>query len=256
MEKPDTSWYRKIWTLGIEDLSWTEDTVRQVDFIIQMLNLGDKGKILDLACGYGRHSVELARRGYEVTGVDITEEYIKAAKDWASKEQLQVTFIHDDIRNIHFTNEFDVVINVADGAIGYLENDDENLKIFDRISAALRPCGKHFMDICNAEFAVDRFPMRTWEICKKAVSLPEFDWDPENKRMLYGGWGLKFGEIALPPENTEAHSSIRLYTIDELDRILSERGMTLEDTSADYSERTASRADMQIQVYSTKNAIL
>ena len=254
MKKPDTCWYKKIWTLSIEDLSWTEDTIRQVDFIIHMLNIAEKGKVLDLACGYGRHSVELARRGYEVTGVDITEEYIKAANDRASKEKLRVTFIHDDIRNIHFTDEFDVVINVADGAIGYLENDEENLKIFDRISDALKPGGKHFMDICNAEFAIDRFPLRNWEIGKQTVSLPEFDWDPENRRMLYGGWGLKFGEIALPPENTEAHSSIRLYTVDELGRILSERGMRIEDTSAAYTERTASRADMQIQVYSTKKA--
>ena len=76
----------------------------------------------------------------------------------------------------------------------------------------------------------------------------------ENKRMLYGGWGLKFGEIALPPENLEAQSSIRLYTIEELNRIFSERGMTIIDTSADYSERSASKADMQIQIYSAKNA--
>jgi SAM-dependent methyltransferase len=255
MKIPDTGWHRKIWALDIEDLSWTEDTVRQVDFIIHMLNLGETGKVLDLACGYGRHSLELARRGYEVTGVDITVEYVKLAKDRASKEELPVTFICDDIRDVHFTNEFDVVINVADGAIGYLEDDEENLKVFDRISDALKPGGKHFMDVCNAEFAADRFPMRNWEIGEQSVSLPEFDWDLENRRMLYGGWNLKFGDIALPPEIIEAHSSIRLYAIGELGQILSERGMTISDTSAAFTDRMASEADLQIQIYSTKNAI-
>ena len=177
MNNPDTHWYIKGWTLSIKDMSWTEDTIKQVDFIIHMLNLTGNGKILDLACGYGRHSVELARRGYEVTGVDITKDYIDAANDQAARESLEVTFICDDIRNIDVTGEFDVVINVADGAIGYLEDDEENLKIFDRISNALKPGGKHFMDICNAHYAADNFPMKNWEIGKQAVSLPEFDWD-------------------------------------------------------------------------------
>ena len=99
-----------------------EDTKRQVDFLIDKLELKGNERILDLACGFGRHSLEFARRGYEVTGVDITPEYIRYATEQAGKEKLNAEFICRDIRDISFENEFDVVLNMADGAIGYLEN--------------------------------------------------------------------------------------------------------------------------------------
>jgi len=144
-------WYKTIWDLDIKNSSWIEDTENQVDFIIKTLQLTGKERILDLACGFGRHCLSFAKRGYQVIGVDITEAYIKDAKMTAEKASLSIEFIHADIRDINFSNEFDVVLNIADGAIGYLENDDENLKIFDKISNALKLGGKHFMDLINAE---------------------------------------------------------------------------------------------------------
>lgn len=62
--------------MDIQNMSWVEDTKNEVDFLIDQLKLQGNEKILDLACGYGRHSLELARRGYDVTGIDITSEYI------------------------------------------------------------------------------------------------------------------------------------------------------------------------------------
>ena len=84
--------------------------------------------------------------------------------------------------------------------------------------------------------------------------MPEFEWDPVERRMLYGGWSIKFGEIAAPPQNTEAHSSIRLYSIGELEAILSDRNMKILVTRADYGEQPASDDKMQLQVYSRKIA--
>lgn len=72
MKAMESDWYKKIWTLDIQDQSWVEDTARQVDFLEEKLNLKKGEKILDLACGFGRHALELARRGYDVTGVDIS----------------------------------------------------------------------------------------------------------------------------------------------------------------------------------------
>ena len=77
----ESDWYKEIWTLDIQDQSWVEDTGRQVDFIIDKLHLQGGERILDLACGFGRHCLELARRGFSVTGVDITPSYIRLAKE-------------------------------------------------------------------------------------------------------------------------------------------------------------------------------
>ena len=118
-------------------------------FLIKQLHLKGTEKILDLACGFGRHSLEFARRGYDVTGIDITPAYIDYANEQAKKENLNAKFICQDIRTITFDKEFDVVLNMADGAIGYLEDDGENHKIFSVIAKALKNGGKHFMDIIN-----------------------------------------------------------------------------------------------------------
>ena len=121
----NANWYKEIWTLSIKEMSWTEDTKNQVDFLIKVLGLTGKERILDLACGFGRHSLEFARRGFEVVGVDITEAYVEDAGKQAEKEMLSATFYHQDIREVTFEDEFDVVLNMGDGAIGYLENEEE-----------------------------------------------------------------------------------------------------------------------------------
>ena len=93
MKAMRSDWYKKIWTLDIQNQSWTEDTKRQVDFVIQKLHLKGGEKVLDLACGYGRHSLELARRGFSVTGVDITPAYIQFAREEARRQGLQAGFL-------------------------------------------------------------------------------------------------------------------------------------------------------------------
>ena len=155
ISKKDT-WYKEGWSLDIKKQSWTEETKRQVDFLIQTLKLTGDERILDLACGFGRHSLEFARRGFSVVGVDITKAYVEDAILQAEKEQLPADFLHMDIREVSFKEEFDVVLNMADGAIGYLENEEENLKIFDVVAKALRPGGKHVMDIMSAKRKIIR----------------------------------------------------------------------------------------------------
>lgn len=252
MKKINSEWYKNIWSLDIKNQSWVEDTESQVDFIINTLELTGKERVLDLACGFGRHSISFARKGFSVVGVDITKDYIDDAIKVAKSSSLEIDFIHADIRDLRYDNEFDVVLNLSDGAIGYLENDEENLKIFDVIANALRPGGKHFMDICHAEHAEYFFPKRYWEIGSTSLSLPEFDWDKENRRMLFGGWGITFGEIAQKPVSIEPESSIRLYSKSELDIILHQRQMKIINTFSNYYGKEALCKEIQLMVYSEK----
>lgn len=242
------------WSLDIKNQSWVEDTENQVDFIIKTLELTGKERILDLACGFGRHSISFARRGFSVVGVDFTKDFIDDAVKTAKSSFLEIDFILADIRDLKYDNEFDVVLNLADGAIGYLESDEENLKIFDVISRALKPDGKHFMDICNAEHAEICFPKRNWDIGSKMLSLPGFDWDKEKRRMLFKDWGITFGEIAKKPETIpEDTTGIRLYSKAELDDIFRERKMQIIKTYSNYYGKEASYKEIQLMVYSKKN---
>jgi SAM-dependent methyltransferase len=247
----DADWYKRGWTLDIKNQSWVEDTENQVEFIIKTLKLTGKERVLDLACGYGRHAISFARKGYSVVGVDITTEYIIDAQKTARAESLSADFINSDIRDIKYENEFDVVLNLADGAIGYLESDEENLKIFDVISHALKSGGKSFIDICNAEHAENYFPKTNWEIGEKALALAKFEWNKETRRMLYGGWDVPYGVPAEKP-NVIAGCPTRLYSIEELDVILQKRNMKIVRTYSNYYGKVASFKELQLLVYSEK----
>ena len=246
-------WYKHSWTMDIKNLSWVEDTENQVEFIIKTLELTGKERILDLACGYGRHSIALACRGFSVTGVDITEAYIEDAIKTANELSLDAVFIHSDIRDIAFKDDFDVVLNLADGAIGYLEDDGENLKIFDVIVSALKPGGKHFMDVNNADHAVHYFPKTNWEIGEKALALAQFDWDIITRRMKYAGYNILYGEIAQKPQiNMDDAHSIRLYSLSELEQILGQRNMRVISSYSTYYGKAVTNREIQLMVYSIK----
>ncbi len=251
MKPMKNNWYKKIWTLDIQNQSWVEDTKRQTDFVIEKLHLNGGEKILDLACGFGRHSLELARRGFSVTGVDITPAYIRFAKEKSQEEGLSVNFLCCDIRELRFDQNFDVVLNMADGAIAYLENDAENQKIFTSVSKALKHGGKHFMDIMNGSYADSHFPCRLWEAGKRCLTLSEFEWDGKTRTMLYGQLDFEYGRPISKPNIGEGNP-IRLYTLAEITDILSSLGMNAIGSYADYDGTPSSDNHIQLLVCSEK----
>lgn len=248
----DLQWYKKNWTLDIQDMSWVEYTAQEVDFVVEALELCGQERVLDLACGFGRHALELARRGYTVVGVDFTDVYVAEARRLAAEGGLtRATFMCADVRDVAFQEEFDVVLNLADGAIGYLETDAENLKIFDRVTAALKPGGKHLMSVCSGDYARKHFPRRHWEIGQHSLSLADFDWDGENSRMVYKAYTLRYGEVLekpLAPEEKAVAGYTRLYTVRELDAIFGARGMHVWKSYGDYDVRIPASEDQLMLV--------
>ena len=134
-------WYLKYWVRPITQ----ERTEREVDAIIRYLGLTCNSRILDLCCGQGRHSLELARRGYNVTGFDLSETLLAASQEQADKEGLKVNFVRGDMREIPFEDEFDGIFNFYT-AFGYFEKDEDNEMVLRAASKALKPKGKFLLD--------------------------------------------------------------------------------------------------------------
>ena len=220
-------------------------------FLIKQLHLKGTEKILDLACGFGRHSLEFARRGYDVTGIDITPAYIDYANEQAKKENLNAKFICQDIRTITFDKEFDVVLNMADGAIGYLEDDGENHKIFSVIAKALKNGGKHFMNIMNGSYAQTHFPCKLWDAGEKGLTLSAFEWEKDRKTLIYGQVDYMYGEALYKPEMKEGNP-IRLYSLDEITEIFCKLGLRICNSFADFSGKPSSDNDIQLMIYSIR----
>lgn len=250
MRAKASDWYKSVWTLDIKNMSWVEQTATEVEFISKTCGLKGGERILDLACGFGRHALEFAKRGFDVVGIDITEDYIRDARKTAQEMNLNnVTFICSDIRDVSFENEFDLVLNIADGAIGYLENEEENLKIFDVISKALRKDGQHMCDLVSGDYADMHFPMKTWSAGQSAISLSEFEWDREKRIMLYGGQDFEYGQPISVPAITEGDPT-RVYTLEEIGDIMHERKMEVVEAFADYSGQPASPYEFQMLIHS------
>ncbi len=132
--------------------SFTQGTLGEADFVERELNFDRAKRILDIGCGTGRHAVELARRGYRVTGFDLSEAQLRAAREKAAAAGVSVDFQRRDATEPHFQQEFDAAVMFCEGAFPLMETDAKNHAILVHAAAALRPGGLLLMTTLNALF--------------------------------------------------------------------------------------------------------
>lgn len=129
--------------------NFTRGTVGECDFIEKETDYNKKIKILDVGCGTGRHSIELTKRGYHVTGVDLSESQLTTAREKAEYDNLKIDFQRHDARNLPFVNEFDLVIMLCEGGFPLMETDEMNFEILKSISRSLNDHGKVIFTTLN-----------------------------------------------------------------------------------------------------------
>lgn len=220
-------WYATAFDGASAEMAWTERTGSEVDRALKILRPQGGERILDLACGSGRHSLELVRRGFSVVGSDISPELIEIARRDAEQEGLEATFLEGDLRELDFEDEFDFVLNLNDGAVGYFETDEENHRTFEVISRALRCGGRNLVQLPNVLYAKANLPQRSWIPSAGMVELVEHRWNKSDRYMEGAMIPLRFGEV-LEGLDKRIEFRQRLYTIDELRDIYASVGMTLE----------------------------
>ena len=138
--------------------SYTQGTRGEVDFIEQEIDFDKSKRILDIGCGTGRHAIELAKRGYHVTGIDLSRSQLDKAIEKAKKENLIINFFKADARSLDFDNEFAVVIMICEGAFPLMETDEMNYQILENAQKALKPGGKFILTTLNALFPLYHSP--------------------------------------------------------------------------------------------------
>jgi SAM-dependent methyltransferase len=132
--------------------SFTQGTIGECDFIEQELNFNKLLKILDVGCGTGRHSIELTKRGYKVTGVDLSDSQLNAAREKAAKENLKIDFQRHDARNLPFKSEFDAAIMLCEGGFPLMETDEMNFEILKSVTKSLKEKSKFIFTTLNGLF--------------------------------------------------------------------------------------------------------
>lgn len=201
-------------------------TLEEVNFIEKVLGLPEGSKILDIPCGHGRHSNLLAQKGYDITAIDIQEEFIELAK----KENSSVKFCIQDMRKIDYDEEFDAVINIFT-SLGYF-NESENVLVIKKMAKALKRGGKLLIDTVNREWIMNH----TGEIDQAWMLYPE-----DNLTFLanntFDVFTSRMHSQQLIVENGVRHNQeqdIRLYTFTELKLILEIHGMQVLDVFGNF----------------------
>lgn len=143
-----------------ENNVFTTNTIQEVDFLLEELSLHEGGSILDIGCGTGRHSIELAKRGYTVTGLDLSSEMLARAANAAKAAGVNVEWVHSDATRFTLTRKYDGAICLCEGAFGLLgqrdDSIDQPLAILCNISRSLKPQAKAVFTVLNGAALIRR----------------------------------------------------------------------------------------------------
>jgi SAM-dependent methyltransferase len=187
-------------------------------------------KVLDLCCGFGRISAELARMGYAVTGVDITESYLETAREEALYEDLNIEYINSDAREFTRPDFFDLAVNLYN-SFGYFANQDDDLRIARNVYSSLKKGGCFIIEIFGKEITVRDFVEAEWFERAGFMVLTKYK-VLDSWTFLYNRWILiKDGK------KIEKTFSYRLYSAAELRSLLLEAGFSKVDIFGEWDAR-------------------
>jgi len=148
-------WYEELFhNYGIkyDNESFAQGTIGECNFIENEIGYNKSIKIIDIGCGTGRHSIELAKRGYDVTGIDLSSSLLNRAKEKALKLNLNIDFQLHDARKLPFENKFDLAIMLCEAAFPLMETDEMNFEILKNTGNSLKSKGKLIFTTLNGLF--------------------------------------------------------------------------------------------------------
>jgi SAM-dependent methyltransferase len=199
-----------------------ENTAYEVDRLLHMTGLNPGAILLDLCCGVGRHSLELARRGFRVTGVDRTRSYLEKGRKLAAAEGLAVEFHEEDMRLFCREKAFDAVFNLFT-SFGYFEDPKDDEKVVAQVYKSLKQGGIFLLDLMGKEILARVFQERDWHRIDDTIILEE------RKLSQNWGWIDSHWTLLRGGQRHEITVSHRLYSAVELEIQLKQGGFSRVD---------------------------
>jgi len=203
-------------------------------------------KVLDVCCGFGRISAELARRGFSVTGIDITESYLQTAKEEASYENLNIEYIRADARDFVRSEFFDIAVNLYI-SLGYFSNQHDDLQVLRNVFESLKPGGCFIIETLGKEIAVRDFVEAEWFERAGYTVLTEYE-PLDSWTFLKNRWILiKDGK------RIEKNLTQRLYSASELRALLFEAGFSKVEIFGNWNESSYDQNAAKLIAVARKN---
>jgi SAM-dependent methyltransferase len=197
---------------------------REVDFIEASLGVERGATVLDLACGTGRHAAELAARGYEVVGFDLSLAMLARAGDEAQERGAKLNLVQGDMREMSFEQQFDGIY-CWNTSFGYFD-EEKNSEVIARIYSALKAGGQLLLDVMNRDYAVRHAPSLAWFEGDGCVCMDEMNIDFITSRMR-----VKRTMMLDDGRSREIEYSMRVYSLHELGKVLHDQRFKVTDVT-------------------------
>jgi SAM-dependent methyltransferase len=218
----------------------------EVDRVVALAGLTAGAALLDLCCGVGRHTLELARRGFAVTGVDRTRRYLdEAARRLAAAGQA-AELVEADMREFCRPDSFDAAVNLFT-SFGYFEDLEDDRRVVENVCESLRPGGAFVMDLLGKEILARIYSERDWHrepdgtlVIEERSVRPGWEW-------VDGCWIILRGH-----RRTEVRLSTRMYSAVELTGLLRSAGFSSVDIHGDLSGRPYDHAATRLVAVARK----
>lgn len=205
-------------------------TQAEAELVAASLGVSPGAKLLDVGCGYGRHAMELAARGYHVVGLDLSTPLLVRGGEEAHRRGLTINFIRGDMRELDFDGQFDGAYCLF-STFGYFD-DETNKKTAGNIARALRPGGKCVFEILNRDYVIADLPTRVWWEGDGCVVLEEVDFNYFSSRIC-----VNRSVVFDDGRQLEQEISIRAYSLHEVGKLMLAAGFRVLEVSGSYQTR-------------------
>jgi ubiquinone/menaquinone biosynthesis C-methylase UbiE len=203
-------------------------TEREIQGLLEMVPLDAGAEVLDLACGWGRHSLELARAGFRVTGLDWSETLLARARKRAKAAGVTVDFVQGDMREVPWTGRFDAVLSMY-SSLGYFLSDAEDLRVLRGAHRALKPGGVFVLESMHRDHILADFAERDWWETEGGATVwveREFD--------AVEGISREWTRWSRGGESGEKYHELRIRSATEWDALLRQAGLVPIDWWGDW----------------------
>ena len=205
-------------------------TQAEAKFVTDSLALEPGGHILDVGCGYGRHAMELAARGYYVVGLDNSLPLLLRGADEAQRRGLSINFVHGDMREMNFEAQFDGAYCLF-SSFGFFD-DETNKRTAQHIARALKPGARFVVEVLNRDYLVGDLPSRVWWEGDGCVVLEEVDFNYYSSR-ISSTRSIVFDD----GRQLEQAISMRSFSLHELGKLLHSVGFRVTEISGSMATR-------------------
>ncbi len=205
-------------------------TQSEAEFVIEAMGLQPGAQVLDIGCGYGRHAMELAARGFHVVGLDLSTPLLVRGGEEAMRRGLEINFVRGDMRELDFDAQFDGAYCIF-STFGYFD-DETNKKTVSNIARALKPGGRVMIEILNRDYVIADLPTRVWWEGEGCVVLEEVELNYFSSRIQ-----VNRSVVFDDGRQLEQEISVRAYSLHEVGKLMHAAGFRVLEVSGGYHTR-------------------